>query len=157
MTQTPTAYWVLGNLVRMLRTGEQSDGRFAMFEIWTPPDPALAPPPHTHARGEESFFVVSGEIEVLAGTSWSTLEAGGFASIRPGTVHTFRNCGDGPSRVIVTFSPAGLEQFFTDPDVGIPVYGLIEHEFARPPSLGHDAISRAVAAIQRFDMALAAS
>ena len=31
-----------------------------------------------------------------------------------GTVHCFKNVGDGPARILVIFNPAGMEPFFDE-------------------------------------------
>ena len=55
------------------------------------------------------------------------------------TVHTFKN-GPTPARLLATFSPAGIEQFFQE--VGEPV----EDRSAPPPPVTEETIARFMAA-----------
>jgi quercetin dioxygenase-like cupin family protein len=50
---------VVGDVYRFLATGEETDGRYAMFEAVV--SPGGGPPPHIHSREEESFYVLDGE------------------------------------------------------------------------------------------------
>ncbi|WP_254509026.1 hypothetical protein [Anatilimnocola floriformis] len=45
---------VVGDVYRFLATGEETDGKYAMFEAIVPP--GGSPPPHVHSREEESFL-----------------------------------------------------------------------------------------------------
>ena len=68
-------------------------------------------PAHVHPDAEESYQVVTGELEVQIEGEWSTLTAGQTRVIPPGTEHSFRN--PGPAEVINTHSPAlRFEEFF---------------------------------------------
>jgi len=65
---------VVGDVYRFLATGDETDGRYAMFEAFVLP--GGGPPPHTHSREEESFYVLEGEtaapLPMNAATATST-------------------------------------------------------------------------------------
>ena len=44
---------VVGDIYRFLAVGEDTDGRYAVWEAIVPP--GGGPPPHVHSREEESF------------------------------------------------------------------------------------------------------
>ena len=44
---------VVGDVYRFLATGEETEGRYAMWEALVLP--GGGPPPHTHSREEEGF------------------------------------------------------------------------------------------------------
>jgi quercetin dioxygenase-like cupin family protein len=118
---------VVGDVYRFLATGEDTDGRYAMFEACVPP--GGGPPPHIHSREEESFYVLDGEITFQVGDERFVAKAGTFASMPVGSLHSFRNETDKLARMIISVAPAGLEKMFLE--VGQPVaFG----EQAPPPS-----------------------
>ena len=101
----------------------------------SPADPAHAPlvmeflvPPgamptaaHVHPRQEESYTVEEGIMEVLVGSSWSTLEGGQSATAPAGTPHAFRNRSEVPERFLNEHRPAlRFEDYFR------AVHGLSE-------------------------------
>ncbi len=135
MTHPPTvrepgegkAFAVVGDVYRFLATGEETDGRYAMFEAVV--SPGGGPPPHMHSREEESFYVLEGEITFQVGDQQIVAKAGTFANMPVGSLHSFKNCLDKPARMIISVAPAGLEKMFME--VGQPVeFG----QQAPPPS-----------------------
>ena len=135
MTHPPTvrepgegkAIAVVGDVYRFLATGDETDGRYAMFEAIVPP--GGGPPPHVHSREEESFYVLEGEITFQVGDQQIVAKAGTFANMPVGSLHSFKNCTDKPARMIISVAPAGLEKMFME--VGQPVeFG----QQAPPPS-----------------------
>jgi quercetin dioxygenase-like cupin family protein len=118
---------VVGDVYRFLATGDETDGRYAMFEAVV--FPGGGPPPHIHSREEESFFVLEGEITFQVGDERIIAKAGTFANMPVGSLHSFKNNTDKPARMIVSVAPAGLEKMFLE--VGQPVtFG----QQAPPPS-----------------------
>jgi quercetin dioxygenase-like cupin family protein len=118
---------VVGDVYRFLATGDETDGRYAMFEACV--RPGGGPPPHVHSREEESFFVLEGEINFQVGDDRIIAKAGTFANMPVGSLHSFRNDTDKLARMIISVAPAGLEKMFME--VGQPVaFG----QQAPPPS-----------------------
>ena len=66
---------VVGDVYRFLATGEETNGKYALWEAIVPP--GGGPPPHVHSREEESFYVLEGEImlQIGAGASWRRRES----------------------------------------------------------------------------------
>ncbi len=115
------SYAVVGDIYRFLATGEDTDGKYAMWEAIVPP--GGGPPPHIHSREEEGFVVLEGEITFQVGEERIVAKAGTFANIPVGTLHSFKNESDRPARMIITIAPAGLEKMFFE--VSTPVgYGV---------------------------------
>jgi quercetin dioxygenase-like cupin family protein len=118
---------VVGDVYRFMATGDDTDGKYAMFEACVPP--GGGPPPHIHSREEESFFVLEGEITFQVGDERIVAKAGTFANMPVGSLHSFRDDADKTARMIVSVAPAGLEKMFLE--VGQPVaFG----QQAPPPS-----------------------
>jgi quercetin dioxygenase-like cupin family protein len=108
---------VVGDVYRFLATGEDTNGKYALWEAVVPP--GGGPPPHVHSREEEGFYVLEGEITVQVGDERIVATAGMFANMPVGTLHSFKNETDRPARMLISVAPAGLEQMFFE--VGRPV------------------------------------
>jgi quercetin dioxygenase-like cupin family protein len=108
---------VVGDVYRFLAVGEDTDGKYALWETVVPP--GGGPPPHVHSREEEGFYVLEGEIAFQIGSERLVAGAGTFANMSVGTPHSFKNESDRPAKVLVAVAPAGLERMFFE--VGQPV------------------------------------
>jgi len=125
MTHPPTlrepdegkAVAVVGDVYRFLATGDETDGRYAMWEAFVPP--GGGPPPHVHSREEESFFILEGEIAFQVAEQRIVAKAGTFANMPVGSLHSFKNETGEPARMIISVAPAGLEKMFME--AGQPV------------------------------------
>jgi quercetin dioxygenase-like cupin family protein len=108
---------VVGDVYRFLATGEDTNGKYALWEAIVPP--GGGPPPHVHSREEEGFYVLEGEITVHVGEERIVATAGMFANMPVGSLHSFKNETDRPARMLISVAPAGLEEMFFE--VGVPV------------------------------------
>lgn len=104
------SYWVLGDLYTFKATGKQTGGTFTLMDQVI--QPGGGPPPHIHHREDEAFYILEGRFSFLHGGQQSVLEAGAFMYVPRGLLHTFKNIGEKPGRLLVTVTPAGLEEFF---------------------------------------------
>src|SRR5918998_1147538 len=102
--------WVVGELLTLKMTGSDTDGAFALIEEVTPPQGG--PPPHMHTREDETFYVLEGELKFVVGERNISATAGSVVYGPRGVLHSFRNVGSTPSRMVVIITPAGLEKFF---------------------------------------------
>lgn len=101
-----------GDWYRFLVTGAESGGAYFAMEAIVPP--GGGPPPHIHHREDETFYVVEGTVDFLLGDATITAGAGDFVSVPRGTPHCFHNAGSEPMRMIITFTPSGIEGFFEE-------------------------------------------
>jgi quercetin dioxygenase-like cupin family protein len=101
-----------GDLYRFLVTGAASGGAYFAMEAIVPS--GGGPPPHIHRNEDETFYIVEGQIEFLLGDRTVTGDAGDFVNVPRGVVHRFHNAGTDAARMILTFSPAGIEHFFEE-------------------------------------------
>lgn len=108
---------VVGDVYRFLATGEDTDGRYALFEAIVPL--GGGPPPHIHSREEEGFYVLEGEITFQVGEKRFVAKAGMFANMPVGSLHSFKNDSSKPAKMLISVAPAGLEKMFFE--VGVPV------------------------------------
>ena len=133
---------VVGDVYRFLATGDDTSGKYAVWEALVPP--GGGPPPHVHSREEEGFYVLDGEITFTVNGERVVAAAGMFANMPVGTPHSFKNEGDRPAKMLISVAPAGLEQMFFE--VGVP---LAEGATtAAPPTT--DEIENLLAAAPRY-------
>jgi mannose-6-phosphate isomerase-like protein (cupin superfamily) len=108
---------VVGDVYRFLATGEDTNGKYALWEAIV--TPGGGPPPHVHSREEEGFYVLEGEVTIVVGDKRLVAGPGLFANMPVGTLHSFKNETDRPARMLISVAPAGLEKMFFE--VGVPV------------------------------------
>jgi quercetin dioxygenase-like cupin family protein len=106
------SFWGPGDRYTFLVTGEQSGGAYFIMEALVPP--GGGPPPHTHENEEESFYVLEGQLHIRVEDRVIEASAGDFIHTPRRTVHCFKNVGTGTARLLLIFSPAGLEKFFEE-------------------------------------------
>jgi quercetin dioxygenase-like cupin family protein len=110
--RTGRAYWGPGDQYTFLVTGAESGGAYFAMEALVPP--GGGPPPHIHRREDEAFYVLEGQIEFLLGDKRVTAGPGDFVNVPHGNVHCFHNSGTDMARLLLTFTPAGIEGFFEE-------------------------------------------
>ena len=140
-TDKGEAYWVLGGLITYLITGEESGGSY--FTLIVDVGPEVGPPPHIHHLEDEQFYVLEGQLTYLVNDQTFQLNTGDFIHIPRGTVHSFKN-GRKPSRLLATFSPAGMEGFFRE------VGDRVDDRLKSPPPVTEAVIARFLAAETRW-------
>src|ERR1043165_1181537 len=74
--------WWLGHPARCFATGKDTADTYAL--VWGKFPPGNGAPPHSHIF-HEGFYVVGGEITVIAGNKNVALKTGGFVHIAGGT------------------------------------------------------------------------
>jgi len=105
------AYWIVDHRMTVLIPGEQTNNRYTVLEVFIVP--GGGPPPHIHHREDELFYVLDGDITIVAGEESARLGPGACVHIPAGTVHTFRNEAGEPARMLVMYTPAGFERYFS--------------------------------------------
>ena len=108
---------VVGDVYRFLATGEDTNGKYAVWEAIVPP--GGGPPPHVHSREEEGFYILEGAITFTVNGEKIVAKAGMFANMPVGTPHSFKNESKKPAKMLISVAPAGLEKMFFE--VGQPV------------------------------------
>jgi mannose-6-phosphate isomerase-like protein (cupin superfamily) len=109
---------VVGDVYRFLATGDDTNGKYAIWEAIVPS--GGGPPPHVHSREEEGFYVLEGEITFTIGDKRLVAGAGVFANMPVGTPHSFKNESGKPARTLISVAPAGLEKMFFECGVPLP-------------------------------------
>lgn len=104
--------WIVGDTLWLKATYAETGGAYTVIENISLP--GSGPPPHLHQNHDESMYVVDGEFEILLDAKKIRAAPGAFAFVPRGTVHRFRCIGDRPSKILVVFTPGGIEGFFRE-------------------------------------------
>jgi quercetin dioxygenase-like cupin family protein len=90
--------------------GDQTGGSLTVVEnVIAPGD---GPPLHVHAREDEAWWVIEGTLRFRLGEERAQAPAGTFVFVPRTVPHAFQNVGEAPARILVLFTPAGMERFF---------------------------------------------
>ena len=114
------AFSAVGDVYRMLATGEQTGGVYVLCEARVLP--GGGPPPHIHHRDDESFFVLEGEITFTLGAKRVVAKAGTFIQGPRGFPHAFKNESHAPARTLIHLTPPGFENFMAEIAQPVPSF-----------------------------------
>jgi len=67
-----------------------------------------------HHKNDESFYIVSGALELLNGDETLLAEVGDLVFVPRGTRHRFKNIGDTDAHVLILMTPGGPEALFVE-------------------------------------------
>ena len=101
-----------GRMVVKLRDGDTA-GSFSVHDNVIPAG-SPGPLPHLHRDHEETFYILEGELTMRVGERKFTAPVGSFVVIPRGVVHQPSNPTAEPTRVLLIFSPSGMEHFFEE-------------------------------------------
>jgi quercetin dioxygenase-like cupin family protein len=105
--------WAMGELVTCKITSDQTSGAYSLFEITT--QPGDGPPPHVQHWEDEACYVLEGEYEFLDKGHAIRVGVGSLIYVPRGNLHTHKNVGDKPGRMLLSQTPGGShERFFEE-------------------------------------------
>ena len=100
------------SIVRYLATGESTHGQFGLYRWDFGPNPA-GPRPHFHRTMSESFFILSGTVQLFNGERYIQATEGDFLYVPEGGIHAFHADSGEPTSMLVLFAPgAPREAYF---------------------------------------------
>ena len=130
--------WIAGDIVQIKASAAQTQGAYTMIEVFS--SPGNGPPPHVHKNEDETLYFIDGEFEILNGEQLMRANPDALAFVPRGTVHRFRCVGETPGRILVIYTPGGIEGFFREagkPAVGdAPAPPVDSAEIARTDKAG---------------------
>lgn len=95
-----------------LATGGSTGGQFGLYRWDMGPEPS-GPSTHFHRTISESFYVISGTVQLFDGNAWTGATAGDFLYVPEGGLHAFRNESGAPASMLLLFAPgAPREAYF---------------------------------------------
>jgi quercetin dioxygenase-like cupin family protein len=140
------ALWLLGGLYEVKAAGGETGGAATVMEMTLPP--GLGPPPHRHPGGE-AVYVLEGTLRYHVEGETFDGAAGDFFYLPQGTLENFEPTGDTPLRILVIYTPGGIDRFFHE--AGEPAQA---RELPPPPDSPPD-VERLVEIGGRYGMEIA--
>lgn len=116
LTLGPGSIEWAGTIYRTILETKATDGAMSIVDSVSPPN--YGPPRHIHHDADETFVILSGEVELWLDGEIMIKGPGETAFIPRGREHTFRVIGTQPSRHLVILTPGGFEGFFADMAAG---------------------------------------
>ncbi len=98
-----------GAILSFLATSEDTNGLYAMFEAKGVP--GMEPPPHTHTREDETYYILEGEMYFKVGDKEFVASKGDFVFLPRNVRHEFKVLSDSFHCHIGMF-PGGLDEYF---------------------------------------------
>ena len=84
-------------------------GAWSLTRVSVPRD--MGAPPHDHDF-DESYYLVSGSLQLTVAGKDVELEAGEFIHIPGKTVHAFKGTSDTPTQILIHQAPGDADEFF---------------------------------------------
>jgi mannose-6-phosphate isomerase-like protein (cupin superfamily) len=98
----------MGNIYRLIITGAETEGRFSIMEAFI--NPGDGAPFHLHHREDESFLITEGEMVFYDGENKIVAKTGTFVMCPPGSKRAFRNESSTKVKMIIFYTPPGIEE-----------------------------------------------
>jgi mannose-6-phosphate isomerase-like protein (cupin superfamily) len=124
-TSPPDVTYKSGNTVDYLATGSSTDGLFGLYRFNMEPRSG-GPGPHFHRTMTESFFVLTGSVQIFDGRDWVETGPGDFIHVPIGGIHGFRNDTDERASMLIHFAPGAPREGYFE--------GLARFSFEGRPS-----------------------
>ena len=106
----PEIHHRTGGSCEYLATGDETGTTFGLYR-WTFGEDESGPDPHFHRAITESFYVLTGEVQLFDGSGWKTGGPGDFMYVPEGGLHGFR--GAHRASMLLLFAPgAPREDYF---------------------------------------------
>jgi quercetin dioxygenase-like cupin family protein len=106
------SYWVVGDSVKFIATGENTNYQYDLFDVYVPPN--VGTTPHIHLAQDEGFYIVEGKVKFQLNNQVITATPGTFVDIPKGQIHAYRNIETTPARIILQGVPSGLDKLIQD-------------------------------------------
>jgi quercetin dioxygenase-like cupin family protein len=96
----------------IIRTSSaETNGAYSMLEVVAAPRNGV--PMHVHDNADEHFIILQGKAFIANGDTRAEVAAGSSITVSRGVPHAWCNPSeDAPVRMLVIFSPGGLEELF---------------------------------------------
>ena len=102
---------VLGDAVRILLSGKETDSGLTLIQITSPVGCGV--PWHVHANEDETFHIIKGSVEFSLPGKTIIANAGEMVFAPRNIAHAYRVVGSEPATFNVTVTPGGLDEMFT--------------------------------------------
>lgn len=100
--------------MKIVATAADTGGALGMVEYVAPPATQPPPPLMTHTREDCTIWVLAGTLYVRLADREVMVPAGGTVTVKRGTPYSWWTRTHAPLRLLLVFSPGGVEQFFAE-------------------------------------------
>ena len=139
---------MVGDTYRVIVSGEQTNGAYALIDMLIPPEGG--PPPHSHVTFQESFYILDGQIEVITKEKKYIATKGSYVNIPfKGPIHKFTNKTDKIAHILCLLTPAGMEKMFEE--IGKPV---AVNTFLPPPQMTPEELKQIQSIAEKYGQKL---
>ena len=90
-------------------TGADTGGSYCLLEVSLAP--GIGVPRHIHTREDETYYVTSGELEIIIGEEVFVLKTGDTLMAPRDIPHELRNSSNITNHYLLVFSPSRFEEF----------------------------------------------
>jgi quercetin dioxygenase-like cupin family protein len=111
-TEQGTKLEVMGDAIRFILTSEDTDGRMTMAQQRSLPGAGI--PLHVHAKEDEIFQVLEGQVQFQVGDQTTIAESGTVVFAPKQLPHGFRVVGETPALIQITMMPGGLDKMMEE-------------------------------------------
>ena len=119
MPTEPQVVWMPGGVRTEIHlTGDDTGGAFCL--LVDHPYPGWSLPSHIHEDAAETIHVIEGEFEMTIDGASERLGPGQTVHVPAGVLHSGANVGTTVGRRLLTFTPAGMEEFFREAGATAP-------------------------------------
>lgn len=108
--------WLSGDEYTVHVGANDSGGSMAVLEVLVPP--GGGPPPHIHTEADELLVVLEGAVSINLDGNYREVKPGGLVFVNRGVVHGFVNRRPESARMLLCYTPSGMEDFFLT--AGVP-------------------------------------
>ena len=103
------AFWMLDSLYEVKVSADETGGELTAMQMTI----GQGPPPHVHNCGE-SVYVVQGNIRYHIAGQVHEAGPGDFFYVPAGVEENFEPAGDGTVKLLVLYTPGGMDKFFAE-------------------------------------------
>jgi quercetin dioxygenase-like cupin family protein len=118
------AVWMLDSLFATRASSDETDGALTVMEMTVAP--GMGPPPHVH-DSQETVYAVEGQARYHINGETYEGGPGTIFHVPAGIEENFEPAGSQPLRVLVVYTPGGMDKFFAE--AGEPAQ---RHELPQP-------------------------
>jgi quercetin dioxygenase-like cupin family protein len=111
-------------------SGADTGGKYCLIEVSLAS--GMGVPRHTHTREDETYYVLSGELEIIVGDEVFVLREGDTLIAPRDIPHQLRNSGNVENHYLLMFSPCGFEDFLKGTALPAPDNALAP---TKPPAV----------------------
>jgi mannose-6-phosphate isomerase-like protein (cupin superfamily) len=119
--------WVLGDVYTIKISGDETQGRYSIWEIETAPN--NGPLLHKHSMEDEAFYILEGDFSFSHCSKETKASKGQLIYAPRAEFHTYKNIGGTVGKHLLIITPPQFEMFFKE--IGIPIED--KSSFQPPP------------------------